>query len=614
MTSTETRYPEAKALCDHTNSAANSAQTIWFGLLTYGAFLVVAVFGTTHEMLFLETPISLPILSINLDLVGFYVAAPILLVVLHLYLLVKLVLLSASYANFEAQVEHDIASVADKAQIRKHLNTTIFIQALKAQRESRGLLGFLLWLLLFLTLVLGPVAALFITQIYFLPYQSSGVTIVHRVLLALDLIVIVIALEATFHILGFVSSLLMRLLVYPISVMLIFVSLLISFPGERFGLTDIDWPFPTTLQLANEQFVADLDFDVKNLKSTLQMGDRQFVGADFRGADLRKTVFDGANLRGAAFNGARLQDASFDGTKLQSASFVGAGLQGASLETRELQNGDHEPANLQGASLELASLQGASLEFAWLQGASLFDALLQSASLLGASLQGASLDHANLQSASLFEAELKGASLDHAKLQGASLYGVKLQGTSLDSTLLWRTHGKLGDRTNVWVSQPQTDNLTYQQFKELTKDAMEGIESEDLKERIEGRLTPLNPRSGEPNRVIDKTFWTDLESETDVEDHRSALVGILENLACDGKSAPYVAQGLIRPAAFDEPARLEAVGHDHLPRIANRLLDAAEGRTDDCPGAIGMNADSIAQLRKWIAEADDGTQDQIGDE
>ncbi len=80
MASIAAQYPEAKALCDHTNSAANEARTIWFGFLTYGTFLLVAVSGTTHKMLFLQTPISLPVLSINLDLVGFYVAAPLLLV------------------------------------------------------------------------------------------------------------------------------------------------------------------------------------------------------------------------------------------------------------------------------------------------------------------------------------------------------------------------------------------------------------------------------------------------------------------------------------------------------------------------------------------------------
>ena len=36
MASIAAQYPEAKALCDHTNSAANEARTIWFGFLTYG--------------------------------------------------------------------------------------------------------------------------------------------------------------------------------------------------------------------------------------------------------------------------------------------------------------------------------------------------------------------------------------------------------------------------------------------------------------------------------------------------------------------------------------------------------------------------------------------------
>ena len=61
---------------------------------------------------------------------------------------------------------------------------------------------------------------------------------------------------------------------------------------------------------------------------------------------------------------------------------------------------------------------------------------------------------------------------------------------------------------------------------------------------------------------------------------------------------PYVAQSLVakRPG-------LERVGPGLLPRVAKILLDAAEGKTDSCSGAKGLNAAAIVELRKWAVKA-----------
>ena len=70
----------------------------------------------------------------------------------------------------------------------------------------------------------------------------------------------------------------------------------------------------------------------------------------------------------------------------------------------------------------------------------------------------------------------------------------------------------------------------------------------------------------------------------------------MEAQVCDDKTPSlYVAQGLIK-------RRFRDIGRDHLPRVARKLLDDAEGRTNDCPNLKGLNADSIAQLRKWAAQ------------
>jgi hypothetical protein len=88
----------------------------------------------------------------------------------------------------------------------------------------------------------------------------------------------------------------------------------------------------------------------------------------------------------------------------------------------------------------------------------------------------------------------------------------------------------------------------------------------------------------------------------------------LTALACDEENAPYVVQGLMRPGRLRSSSRLEAMGSSNLPGVARILLDAAEGRTTDCPGVKGLDAASIANLREWAAEAENGKQDEADGE
>lgn len=94
-----------------------------------------------------------------------------------------------------------------------------------------------------------------------------------------------------------------------------------------------------------------------------------------------------------------------------------------------------------------------------------------------------------------------------------------------------------------------------------------------------------------------ESFWANLEDKVSEVEHQEILAGLFETQICGGKATSvYVAQGLIR-------RRLEHIGRDHLPGLARKLLDSAEGRTIDCPGLEGLNAESTAKLRQWAAES-----------
>lgn len=474
-------YPECAALCEHTNQAASEARNIWYGFLAYGAFLTVAVAGTTHRMMFLETPISLPILSIELDLVGFFITAPILLVVLHLYLVVKLVLLSESYATLEAQVERDIPLAADREQMRKHLNTSIFLQALRLWGRHHRVMKTLLLALLLVTIVIGPLAALLFTQIRFLPYQSEFVTSLHRLLLLSEVLTLAAGYDAVLRNRSLGRPLVSRRIVYPFAV--VFVGLLwmaISFPSEcwidtpekealcfdgnpiaratlrsQYGAPELFVLSPVTLNLQNEDFVDDLQIDdLRKVVATQVRRSRSFVGAKFDGADLRKADFTDADMRGTSFFKALLGGATLSGSRLQGASFAFAELQGASLDRARLEGASFTVAQLQGASLRDVQAQGASFHSAFLQGASLANAELQGASFSGAVLQGASLDSTQLLGADLNEADLRGALLRNTQLQGASLAKAQLGGAKLVDVRVWRTTPP--DRPGALIVRPIT--------------------------------------------------------------------------------------------------------------------------------------------------------------
>jgi uncharacterized protein YjbI with pentapeptide repeats len=124
--------------------------------------------------------------------------------------------------------------------------------------------------------------------------------------------------------------------------------------------------------------------------------------SDFREADLRRADMRGAHLTGANFRAANLQEADLRGADAAEARFKDALMDNALGKDANLQG-----ANLSGASLPGADLSGADLTGADLQGAKLHPSpeadsgQLKPTLLCGARLQGADLRGANLQGAKL---------------------------------------------------------------------------------------------------------------------------------------------------------------------------------------------------------------------
>jgi uncharacterized protein YjbI with pentapeptide repeats len=161
------------------------------------------------------------------------------------------------------------------------------------------------------------------------------------------------------------------------------------------------------------------------------------VKADLRGADIKGAILFGADLRKANLTRANLTQTQLSYADLRNSNFAGAKLLGAYIDN----------AKLNGANLDQSDLKGAKLWFTDLQNAKITEANLEGAQLRGANLTGANLGASSLKDANLSlrlggpdeisfltrvvpqdypsKTNLRGANLDKTNLQGAFLIDVK---------------------------------------------------------------------------------------------------------------------------------------------------------------------------------------------
>jgi uncharacterized protein YjbI with pentapeptide repeats len=475
------------------NDAAGKASVLWTTFVVFELYLAIAFGSVTHRSLFLEEPIKLPLLNVDLPLVGFFVVAPTILLIFHFYVFLQLLALTKKAKDYDTLLRQETRLASDRQYLRQRLDSFLVLQFLAGPTDQRtGFSGFSLRLIVWLTLVGIPVLILLQAQMTFLPYHHEQVQWLQRVTVLLDLAVIWYFrnyVRGDHHpILARVPRGAWKLANAAATICVVILSIgLATFPGE---FADRNLPnvrlIPTTWQprwsykthwtsLYELLFAGATDEITGRSRSLfsnrLILTDQSFVdphnldkvntSRSFRGRDLREAVFSRADLRKADFTGAILIGAKLVSanlkeaqlrcaktgiiekaneklvcTLLQGASLYEAQLQGANLEGAKLQDVSLVGANLLGANLDGADLRHANLHSAQLQRASLIEAQLQNASLMEAKLQDSKLDRAELQEASIARAWLQHASLIEAKLQGASLRQAKLQGANLQGANL----------------------------------------------------------------------------------------------------------------------------------------------------------------------------------
>src|SRR5215472_11888963 len=168
--------------------AAGVSFGLWVSYLFVLFYLLVAASGVTHRDLFFESPVKLPFLNVDLPLKGFFRLGPALFLIVHAYVLLHFVMLAGKVGVFDLQLRAQIEDPEIRTRLRRQLPSNIFVQFLAGPRKLRdGIMGFMLWLIAFISLVIGPVALFVFFQLQFLPYHDAWITWWQRIAVVIDL-------------------------------------------------------------------------------------------------------------------------------------------------------------------------------------------------------------------------------------------------------------------------------------------------------------------------------------------------------------------------------------------------------------------------------------------
>lgn len=484
------------SLLEAVNDSSDTAHRGWLIFLGLMTYLMVAVAGVTHRDLLLETPVSLPILQVSIQLAQFFQFAPILLVLLHLGVVSQLVLLARKTLEFDHAIRLLEPSDRRTHPLRLELHNFFFVQAIAGPERSSVMSGFL-HAMSWLTLVVLPVVLILYIQVVFLPYHDIAITWSHRTALVLDIAILVLIgvflmrVETSFF-QAFVRTTVSHPISFGVTALVLAVVSLFSFfvatvPGEgldrmtstltggragseaagdRRYLGGFSMPlfstgtngtlfgiFSRNLIVTDTDLVADKDVTTGEPTLKLRGRDLRYARldrsdlhqADMTGADISNASFVGADLRGVWLQCADLNELLLSDSRARAqcvsarrADMTRARLDGAHMTGIDLRSAKLEEARIVEAELTYAVLSGANFSGANLQKSDLTGGVqAQGANFLIAQLQGADLTGAHLHFADFSSAGLQGAGLNYANLHAAVLRDSDLEGANMQQAKLY---------------------------------------------------------------------------------------------------------------------------------------------------------------------------------
>ena len=502
-------FVNAQRLLESANDSARHFRTVYVTYLTVMIYTFVFILSTDQELLFKAGDKHLPQVNMNIPIKEFFTYMPWILLVIHFHLLIQ-----ASF--LVGKVQDYVAKIKDELEPQEEIDKAhrLLFPASLAHTFRAGKLQWILYLIIFL--VIFPLGTLIFTQIRFLPYQSEGITLLHRIIIIIDIVLlwyfwyyIYISKNKNLRkeklykrfIWAFVYGLIIVLITLPI---VVFVRVL-DFPGKNpipfenpnlskfYNLISEIKPNYNRFNLPNSTLVKrepsskilaayyiregklltkhdesvwceltePLNLSNRNLRdaklSKAKICSADLTRADLTRADLKETILTGANLTETILTGTILGKANLRGTNLRQANLTKKYLAEVDLTKADLTKADLTSvflwkANLTGTVFTNASLTNADLTRAVLTEAVLIDANLSDVVLTDASLTNANLTKAILTNANLSDANLTKAVLTEAVLIDANLSDANLTKAVLTETDFTGTTLKKANLTEATLS------------------------------------------------------------------------------------------------------------------------------------------------------------------
>jgi Pentapeptide repeats (8 copies) len=354
------------------NEASKKAHATWLSLMTTLIYLIIAMVKITHKDLLLEKSVRLPILSADMPLAYFGIAAPALIFGAHTFAMLLVSGLRDKVDLWRSSLNEGYLSRADRKRLSEHLDTSLLAQAFGRDFDLRR---FFSYCVTWVSVVAAPPLALTLAQLIFLPYQNPAVTDIQLVLLLCDCVAIALLWPRAPRV---KAAYFIGLVIFPVTpCWLIFV--FPDQPRSNFAIIDnIVERSPLLRKSARKWLAGSADLvhhSASNwLTNRLVLPDQDIaseLGRDgatptLRGRRLAFAILDRSNLNGVDFTSADLRDASLISAKLRSAKFECAEAGKSELE---LMVSDLSPVRSSSDALDNLYTQ----RCAWLHGADLHE-------------------------------------------------------------------------------------------------------------------------------------------------------------------------------------------------------------------------------------------------
>lgn len=603
---------DVEQLLESVNDSSRGMRATYLTFLLAALYFAILIGSTTDEQLLRESGITLPLLNVQLPIVGFYVIGPWLLVLLHFNLLQGFSLLAEKTHAFNDAITtysvKDLSGRADPKRLnhfRDLLHAFPFTQVRVGRKDgtwARVLLPVMMWV----SVVFTPVVLLVWAQVRFLPYHNEVITFTHQLAVLGDLVL----LRALWPSRRPASSEDMRPVFrkevrrrYTLRT-LASVTLLFSFtdavvPG---GVIERHFSWPRLTDWVGAAVLGKTGIRNLNLREKTLVAEEPPPEVVAEYLRQEKTVEEAwvDHARGLDLRDRDLRNADLFATRFFAANLARADLRGADLSNGQFQGADLRKGRLDGADLSIVQLPGANLIGANLAGADLMDAQLQGAGLQGAVLLGADLSGAKLQGADLFNAELRGAYLYRAKLKGADLVWAQIGGADFRAADL-----SIADMRNVG-----TRPLPAGKWEQLEIGMVSVLPPGTLRNEVLERLKSAAERTGRFDKAAVNGRLLSVEENEDLKEQdgfsdlsvmafSEARAPFLVSLACTGTP---MARGVARSIWAGDLKPEFVIGRDVV--TARALLQT------DCQPLKELVPDLRNALEEAVSRIPSSTPDQ----